>query len=71
MEIAFFCEVAWIHMGDAQLAAGEHTLEIRIPKTKDKDGKPQRILYASDAICLQRRRVPSQLEVQARRDGPG
>ncbi len=52
MEIAFFCEVAWLHMGDAQLAAGEHRLEIRIPKTKDKDGKPERILYACDAICL-------------------
>jgi beta-galactosidase len=52
MEIAFFCEVAWIHMGDAQLGAGGHVLEIRIPKTKDKDGKTQRILYACDAICL-------------------
>jgi beta-galactosidase len=52
MEIAFFCEVAWLHMGDAQLAAGEHSLEIRIPKTKDKDAKPQRILYTCDAICL-------------------
>lgn len=52
MELAYFCEVAWLHMGDAELAPGEHTLEIRIPKTKDKDGKPQRILYASDAICL-------------------
>lgn len=52
MEIAFFCEVAWIHMGDAQLGAGGHNLEIRLPKTKDKDGKAQRILYAGDAICL-------------------
>lgn len=52
MEIAFFCEVAWLHMGDAQLTAGEHRLEIRIPKTEDKDGKSERILYACDAICL-------------------
>lgn len=52
MEIAFFCEVAWLHMGDAELAAGRHTLQIRIPKTQDKDGKRQRILYACDAICL-------------------
>ena len=52
MEIAFFCEVAWIHMGDARLAAGPHALEIRIPKVKDQDGKVQRILYACDAICL-------------------
>jgi hypothetical protein len=52
MDIAFFCEVAWIQMGDAQLASGEHTLEIRLAKTKDKDGKMQRILYAGDALCL-------------------
>lgn len=52
MEIAFFCEIAWIHMGDAQLTPGGHNLEIRIPKTQDKDGKMQRILYACDAICL-------------------
>ena len=52
MDISFFCEVAWIKMGEAQLTPGGHTLEIRIPKTKDKDGKPQRILYACDAICL-------------------
>ncbi len=52
MEIAFFCEVAWIEMGEAPLTAGAHTLEIRIPKTKDEDGKMQRILYACDALCL-------------------
>ncbi len=52
MDIAFFCEVAWLHMGDAKLATGQHTLQIRIPKTQDKDGKRQRILYACDAICL-------------------
>ncbi len=52
MEISFFCEVAWIKMGEAQLSLGGHTLEIRVPKVKDKNGKPQRILYASDAICL-------------------
>jgi len=52
MEVAFFCEVAWLRLDNAELAPGGHTLEIRIPKTKDKDGKPQRILYACDAICL-------------------
>ena len=52
MELAFFCEVAWIKLGDAELTAGDHMLEIRVPKMKDKDGKLQKILYASDAICI-------------------
>ncbi|MBN1362202.1 MAG: hypothetical protein JW993_16520 [Sedimentisphaerales bacterium] len=52
MEIDYFCEVAWLKAGDVELPAGVHTLEIRIPKTKDEEGKTQRILYACDAICL-------------------
>ena len=54
MELDFWCEVAWLKLGSAALAAGEHRLEIRLPKTKDKKGKTARILYASDAICLSR-----------------
>jgi len=52
MEVAFFCEVAWIKMGDVDLTPGGHTIEIRLPKSRDKEGKVQRILYASDAICI-------------------
>ena len=52
MEIDRWVEVAWVKMGDADLTAGAHTLEIRLPKTKDDKGKIQRILYASDALCL-------------------
>ncbi len=52
MEIAFWCEVAWIKMGNAELTGGRHVLEIRLTKSRDKDGKIQRILYACDAICI-------------------
>ena len=52
MEMAFWCEVAWLRMGEEDLTAGEHRLQIRLPKTKNDKGKWQRVLYASDAICL-------------------
>ena len=48
-------EVAWLHMGDARLSAGKHMLQIRLPRAyKEADGKkqPQRVLYASDALCV-------------------
>ncbi len=52
MELSFWTEVAWLKLGKKSLAAGAHTLSIRLPKTKDAKGKPARILYASDALCV-------------------
>jgi Glycosyl hydrolases family 2/Glycosyl hydrolase 2 galactose-binding domain-like/Glycosyl hydrolases family 2, TIM barrel domain len=52
MELDFWCEVAWLKLGEAPLAAGTHTLEIRLPITKDDKGKVNRILYASDVLCI-------------------
>jgi len=52
MEIAEWCEVAWLRIGVARLSEGMHTLSIRLPITKDDKGNPARVLYASDAICL-------------------
>ncbi len=70
VELGFWCEVAWIKLGDAELAAGKHTLQIRpLPTMKEEkqkqrgpDGKevevvvktPEKILYVSDCLCLQR-----------------
>ncbi len=51
MPIAEWTEVAWLQLGEANLAAGEHTLDIRLPKTKNGD-KTARILYASDALVI-------------------
>ena len=52
MELDFFCEVAWLRLGDTKLKAGPHTLQIRVNRTKDASGKTERLLYASDAIVL-------------------
>ncbi len=55
MVIQAWNEVAWLQMGNAQLSAGKHTLQIRLPRTyKEVNGKkePQRVLYASDAFCI-------------------
>ncbi len=52
MELQDWTEVAWLKMGMKTLTAGAHTLEIRLPITKDEKGKTARVLYASDALCL-------------------
>ena len=52
MEIAFWCEVAWLQLGEQPLTAGDaHAGDSASPRRRDK-GKTQRILYACDAICL-------------------
>ena len=52
MEIARWCEVAWVPMGQSELTPGEHTLEIRFQIEKDAAGKPKRLIYTSDALVL-------------------
>lgn len=52
MEMGFWCEVAWLKLGEEQVANGAHRLQVRLPKSKDDKGKWQKILYASDALCL-------------------
>ncbi|MBM4041955.1 MAG: hypothetical protein FJ290_25960, partial [Planctomycetes bacterium] len=62
MELDFWCEVAWLKVGEKQLAKGDHKLEIRLVKTqeppkggtpnKEEKGKTARVLFALDAICL-------------------
>ncbi len=54
MEIAEWCEVAWLKLGVRTLSPGKHTLEVRLMPTQDDKGKPGRVLYASDALCLTR-----------------
>ena len=52
MELSFFCEVAWLKLANVDLAAGQHTLEIRLPRYKNAKGENQRMLFALDAICI-------------------
>ncbi len=67
MEIAFWCEVAWLQLGDQSLKAGPHTLEFRLPRIKNEKGETQRILFACDAICLSAGPFLAPLEIQTRR----
>jgi beta-galactosidase len=52
MPIADWTEVAWLKLGERDLKAGEHTLDIRLTSTKNDKGEVQRILYASDAVVI-------------------
>ncbi len=70
MEVDFFCEVAWLKMGVRKLDKGKHTLEIKLPKERDRQGKWRRILYCGDALCIRARAFHSPLEVQTGRGWP-
>ncbi|MBI5383711.1 MAG: hypothetical protein HZA90_03390 [Verrucomicrobia bacterium] len=52
MELSFWTEVAWLKLGKPALSQGAHTLSFRLPNAKDAKGKPQRILFALDCICV-------------------
>ena len=52
MELSFFREVAWLQLGKRDLAAGAHTLEIKLPRVSKGNNKFNRILYASDCLCI-------------------
>jgi hypothetical protein len=52
MSLETWNEVAWLKLGERELPAGAHTLEIRVPKATDDKGKTARVLYTSDALCL-------------------
>ncbi|MBN2508584.1 MAG: hypothetical protein JXQ71_18060 [Verrucomicrobia bacterium] len=54
MEIARWCEIAWVPMGKAKLDRGTHTLELRFTVRKDAQGRAQRLIYTSDALVLSR-----------------
>jgi hypothetical protein len=64
MDAGVWCELLWVHLGDAELTAGKHNLQIRVmPSFKEEtkkgaDGKettekkPQRLIYVADCFCL-------------------
>lgn len=49
--LAEWTEVAWLQLGEANLSAGTHTLQIRLSREKDGD-KFKRLLYVSDALVI-------------------
>jgi len=51
-ELQTWNPVAWLPLGTQTLTAGQHTLQIRLSRTKDEKGNDAKIVYASDALCL-------------------
>ncbi len=57
VELAFWCPLGWMKLGETDLPAGKHTLEFRVSAwTKQENGKDvaQGIMFACDATCLMR-----------------
>ena len=52
VELQFFSEIGWQRLGTQTLTPGEHQLEFRIPRSLDKNGAGQRMIFALDAVCL-------------------
>jgi beta-galactosidase len=52
MPLAEWTEVAWLKLGERDLKAGAHTLDIRLTAGKNEKGEAERIVYASDAIVV-------------------
>jgi len=51
-EIGVWAPVAWLHLGNAPLTAGHHTLEIQLYKAKKADGKYGNLVFALDALYI-------------------
>ena len=51
-ELALWCPVAWMPLGEQPLSAGAHTLTLRVKKVKDAEGKFAACSFAIDAFCL-------------------
>jgi hypothetical protein len=57
VELAFWCPLGWMKLGETDLAVGRHTLEFRLSAwSKQENGKDvaQGIMFACDATCLAR-----------------
>ena len=57
VELAYWCPLGWMKLGQTDLAAGKHTLEYRVSKwSKKENGNEvsQGIMFACDAACLTR-----------------
>jgi beta-galactosidase len=53
-QLAFWCEIAWLKMGEQDLPAGKHSLQLRFMPTHEDKGKqvPARMLWMADAFCI-------------------
>jgi hypothetical protein len=71
MELATWTEVAWLKLSDGEtLAAGPHTLHIRLQKSADDKGKDEPGPVCVRRPCADSRRaVPPEQQIQAWRAG--
>ena len=53
VELQTWNPLAWIDMGTQAMAAGSHSIQIRIQKQFDSKGQTARLLYASDVIGIE------------------
>jgi beta-galactosidase len=51
-ELALWTDIGWLQLTQRPLTAGAHTLEIRLPKTKNEKNEWRNVNYASDAILI-------------------
>ena len=54
-QLAFWCEIAWLKLGEQDLPAGKHSLQIRwLPTHEDDKGKqvPGRTLWMADSFVI-------------------
>jgi hypothetical protein len=51
-ELQTWVDIGWLKLGEVQLEAGSHNIEIRLPKVKDDKNKALKISYASDALLV-------------------
>ena len=51
-EIGIWAPVAWLNLGKQKLTAGSHTLQIRLMKSKAKDGTWNPLTFGLDSICF-------------------
>jgi len=52
MRLGFWTEVAWLKLGTQDLASGKHHIEFKIDRQKTDEGKPIRVMFAADVICV-------------------
>lgn len=53
-QLGFWCEIAWLKLGERDLPAGKHSLQLRFLPTRDDQGQqvPVRTLWMADCFCI-------------------
>ncbi len=52
MDAGVWCEICWTQLGEADLAAGPHAIEIKVDRQYDKDNKPRNLMACVDCFCI-------------------